>query len=82
MACMNGGRPEGTRILNEATVKAIVTDQRLEGIPGQGLAWVTLRAESGRVLWGRGGSDPGAFMITGPLRGGKICDLGTLTMEL
>jgi CubicO group peptidase (beta-lactamase class C family) len=56
---VNGGRFGQARILNEVTVKEILADQRLEGNPGQGLGWSTLRAGSGRVLWGHGGSDPG-----------------------
>lgn len=57
-AYVNGGRLGGARILREATVREILTDQGLEGYRG-GLGWEARSKGTDRVLWGHGGSDPG-----------------------
>lgn len=58
-AYVNGGHIGRERILREETVKSILTEQGLDGSPGQGLAWNARSIGAGRVLWGHGGSDPG-----------------------
>jgi CubicO group peptidase (beta-lactamase class C family) len=57
-AYVNGGQLGQARILREATVREILTDQELAGYSG-GLGWEARREGPGRVLWGHGGSDPG-----------------------
>jgi CubicO group peptidase (beta-lactamase class C family) len=55
-----GGVLEGRRFLAEESVRAMLTQQRLEGRRIQGLTWYASSTPvRGEVAWGHGGSDPG-----------------------
>jgi hypothetical protein len=46
------------RLLQEATVREMLTSQRTEGARTQGLTWYAFGGGD-RIAWGHGGSDPG-----------------------
>ncbi len=54
-AYMNGGVFEGTQLLEEATVKLMLSNDHF----GRGLCWYTSELQSGDLVWGHGGGDPG-----------------------
>lgn len=58
-AFVNGGELGGSRILQEATVRQMLTDQGLEESHGRGLGWASRPKDPDGVLWGHGGADPG-----------------------
>jgi CubicO group peptidase (beta-lactamase class C family) len=60
-AYMNGGIFSGTRILEEDSVRTMLSDEHF----GRGLCWSTRRLENGDRLWGHGGGDPGISTYMG-----------------
>lgn len=58
---LSGGTVSGTgaRILDQRSVQALLTVQRVEGRRSQGLTWYATTTVRGQLAWGHGGSDPG-----------------------
>jgi len=64
MAYINSGSFEDKRILQESTVREILTSQLdpslvLDEGKGLGLTWYQFRLDSGDLVWGHTGGDPG-----------------------
>lgn len=59
-AYLNGGEFAGKRILQEASIREMMTNQNVPGNRQQGLTWYADDEMRGEPQWGHGGSDPGS----------------------
>ena len=58
-AYINSGLFEGNRLLNEETVKTMLSSEHY----GRSLCWSELKLKNGDAAWGHGGGDPGICLL-------------------
>ena len=58
-AYLNGGTPDGRRILQQASIETMLSSHVDDGRDYQGVTWHASPSVRGQQAWGHGGSDPG-----------------------